>query len=802
MSEAGKEIILREALATHMRSTRDRQLVTEFIQEPRPLEDILSFFASYYLYHYQGLRLLSFEDAQDLTIERKDEMSREERRHLELEIRQLLADKQKEETDLARLVSEFTIAFCNELGSSNPEDDATKQRTIDLIKQYLGMIPQDYAPNHDIDFINIITGWGQTWRDELYVKASGLKETAMSLREELLREHEFEVVETTVLRKGLKELFGKVVYARGRLVDSDIDRSKWMNVVQAVCKRLCQGEESTAIAKAHQLRISIIETLEEEMESPTTISEFETRMGQSIAGMVSMTMRDNPTQAFLILTHFLQLKQDDMKASLRVKGITTAEDLAQLLVESVTPTEVEEDKPTISPEEMEDLERSLKRLEKLEHTLEKPVKGMLKAQGLRAAELDKISIDILTKDKKTLVGIEIKVLEALEKKLRVPSIEEMNRLLLVREQVQSGALSSIGMSTSREMIHRRTQEEAIVAVKLDFVWHFTIGIITNLTRVVESYIRSKQDLLRIKALLKSIYEGTESELQFLREEILIDLTSMRIYEFKVAHPELDASTVCSWMHARLSSQDMKAAYTELDNSPSPVFEGVVTAPLKLSGLEFSNYAIAYDLMHRFLKQQRKELITKEEYALAVERERKRTGERKRGELDVLSWLDTKSMTVFRAISRVGPRGLEWSANDRMKCANLLSYYIQNRRGKPICAACGEDPKDGKCSKHKGSNINNSTDFDNLSHFVMCSITSIKQGLIGVRAEAMTWEEARRIVQREIDILKRRGKFTAKTNIKALLPGEINFIIGPAIADVIGKYFNESLEYAARSSDRA
>ena len=802
MSEAGKEILLREALAAHMRSTRDRQLVTDVIQEERPLEDILSFFASYYLYHYQGLRLLSFEDAQDLTIERKDEMSREERRHLELEIRQLLADKQREETDVARLVSEFTIAFCNELGSANPDDEATKKRTIDLIKQYLGMIPQDYAPNHDIDFINTITSWGQTWRDELYVKASGLKETAMSLRDELLREHEFEVVETTVLKRGLTELFGKPVYSQGRLMDSEISAVSWMKVAQAVTERLCRGEEANAIAKAHELRISIIEFLEEEMESPTTISDFESRLGQVIADRVSQIIQDSPTQAFLILAHFLQLKQDDVKASLRVKVITTPEDLARLLVESVAEPTIETDKPSISPEEMEDLEKSLKRLEKLEHTLEKPVKGMLRAQGLRASELDKISIDLLTKDKKTLVGIEIKVLEALEKKLRVPTIEEMKRLLLVREQVQSGALSSIGMSTSREMIHRRTQEEAIVAVKLDFVWHFTIGIITNLTRVVESYIRSKQDLLRIKALLKSIYEGTESELQLLREEILIDLASMRIYEFKLAHPELDAPSVCSWMHARLSNQDMKTAYAELDNSPSPVFEGVVSAPLKLNGLEFNNYAIAFDLMHRFLKRQRKELITKEEYAIEVERERKRTGERKRSELDVLSWLDTKSMTVFRAISRVGPHGLEWSANDRMKCANLLSYYIQNRRGKPICTACGEDSKDGKCSKHQDSHIVNSTDFDNLSHFVMCSISSIKKGLIGARAEAMTWMEARRIVQREVDTLKRRGKFTSKTNIKALLPGEINFIIGPAIADVIGKYFNESLGYAARSSDRA
>ena len=81
---------------------------------------------------------------------------------------------------------------------------------------------------------------------------------------------------------------------------------------------------------------------------------------------------------------------------------------------------------------------------------------------------------------------------------------------------------------------------------------------------------------------------------------------------------------------------------------------------------------------------------------------------------------------------------------------------------------------------------------------MNAITSIKISLLGKSAEPMTWDEARTIVQREISSLKRKGKLTSKTNLKELLPGEINYIVGPTISSVVGKYFNESLEYAARS----
>ncbi|MFW9837945.1 MAG: hypothetical protein ACFFE7_10520, partial [Candidatus Thorarchaeota archaeon] len=55
MSEAGKEILLREALASHMRSTRDRQMFHELLQEKQPLQDVFSFFAAFYLHSYQGV---------------------------------------------------------------------------------------------------------------------------------------------------------------------------------------------------------------------------------------------------------------------------------------------------------------------------------------------------------------------------------------------------------------------------------------------------------------------------------------------------------------------------------------------------------------------------------------------------------------------------------------------------------------------------------------------------------------------------------------------------------------------------
>ncbi|TFG29574.1 hypothetical protein EU527_15640 [Candidatus Thorarchaeota archaeon] len=803
-SEAGKEILLREALATHMRSTRDRQLFAELLREPQPIEDVFSFFASFYLHSYQGIRLLNPSDTPELTTEGKDELGQEERRQLELEIRQIFGDKQREELDTAQLCSELIIKLANELADKDPSSEL-KQHVIDLVKEYLKKIPSEYTPNHDIDLILEVTGWGQEWRDELYSKASGLKESSLSLREELLRDHLSEVPETTILKKALEMIFGRIEYAKGRLADALVPVKSWDAIASSIMARFCKDSTYlSSVINAHKIRLELLEVIEEDYDIPTTIDDYERRLAAKVADPIASILASNPLKILDTLSHLSHISVDDLKAQLRRKGIDDPLAITSGLQSlSNLPTESSSG-PQVSKDELEMLERSLKTLEKIENTLEKPVKGLLKSKGLRSSELDKITIDLLMKDRKTLVGIELEVLAELEKKMRVPPPEEVKRLMEIRDQVKTGALSSLGISSARDFSQQRVEEETIASIRMDIIWHFTTGILTSLTRVVESYIRSKQDLLRIKALLKSIYEDTDINLQFLREEILIDLTSMRIYEMKIVHPELDASAICTWMHARLSSKDMMAAKKELETTQSPVFEGILDMPLETENLEFDNYGIAFDIMQRFLKKERLEKLAKEEYAFEAKQKEQKAVASKREGLDVLMYLHNKSATVFRAISRVGTKGLEWTHSDTTKCANLLTYFIKTNRGRMICSACGAVPKSSKCDQHGNTFMKEATDMDNLAIFIMRGIYEIKDGLIGAGkgAEQMPWDKAKASLEREIGILKRKGKLTSKTNLKELLPGEMNYIVGPAVCAIIGQYFNESLIYAARRADIA
>lgn len=801
MSEAGKEIILTQALATHMRSPRDRQLVMGVFTEKHPLEDLISFFGAFYLYHYQGLRLLKMDSSDNLSIEEREALTKKEREQLEIEVRMLLGDKQREEIDVCRIASEFIVAAADLIKGSESDSVVTVNSIAELIQKYAKMIPNDYSLNSEIDFVNEITGWGRKWRREMYVKASGLKESSLSLREELLRPHPEEIAESTVLKMGIEEVAGKASLIQARALSTELAKERWMKIGSAVIEYL-KGGSLDAMRMAHKIRVSVLDLLEQELEIPTTLEDYESLISKVIVKEFSLIPTD--MDIIEVISNFVDISTDEVVVELRASGIMNPKIIIEGLKDSLAAEQSDEaldsaDEPARTQEDLEEMTRNLRRLEKLEHTLEKPVKGMLRAKGLRAVELDKISIDFLTKPRSSLLGFEIQVLEELDKKIRVPDPDEVKELLRLRDEFKSGSLTGVQMTTSSDLGRQIQHSKSMVSLRNDLVWFFTIGILKNLARVIETYIRSKHDIQRSKTLLKSIYEDSDVRLQYLREEILIDLLSSRLYEMKLVHPELDTSTVCTWYHARLTNTDLESARKNLETSTSPVFAGFADSSLNLSALSFDNYAIAFDLMQRFLHRQRAERDIRIELVAETKlAEEKRITERKTG-LDVMNFIYTKAHTVFRAIGRVGARGLEWNANDDAKCANLLAFFLKTSRSRPICQVCGEISDEGKCSAHGKGNMNDSNDLDNLSWFVMRAITDIKEGLIGAKAEPVSWSEARQIVQREIANLRRRGKISSKTNLKAMMPGEINYIVGPAIATIIGKYFNDSLEYAARRS---
>ncbi|MDF1541479.1 MAG: hypothetical protein P1Q69_21450, partial [Candidatus Thorarchaeota archaeon] len=353
----------------------------------------------------------------------------------------------------------------------------------------------------------------------------------------------------TILKNGIEDTVGTVRLLETRVLTDDFPVESWKRIATTIIDRILDTDSNVrAIRFAYDIRMATLDVMEQEIETPTTLEEYESTIGQVIVEEFGRLAADDSRLIFEVIGHFIALPTSEVATLLRQNGITDSaaivSGLKAALDAASSPSEDVIEGPSYTKEQLEEMTRSLRFLEKIEHTLEKPIKGMLRAKGLRGMELEKISIEFLLKDRSKLLALEEQVLAELnEKKLRIPDQEEMQRLMNLREEFKSGALTGSEISTSSEIRGQLDHGKSMESLRLDLVWHFTIGVLKNLARIVETYIRSKKDIQRAKTLLKSIYEDSEAQLQFLREEILIDLFSMRLYEMKVIHPELDATTV-------------------------------------------------------------------------------------------------------------------------------------------------------------------------------------------------------------------------------------------------------------------
>jgi len=62
--------------------------------------------------------------------------------------------------------------------------------------------------------------------------------------------------------------------------------------------------------------------MEDDYDTPTTIDDFENRLGTYVSGPLSDSLTSDPELVLNTLSNLLQISEDDIKAQLRRKGIS------------------------------------------------------------------------------------------------------------------------------------------------------------------------------------------------------------------------------------------------------------------------------------------------------------------------------------------------------------------------------------------------------------------------------------------------------------------------------------------------
>ncbi len=792
MREAGKELILIEALPIHIRSSRDRRNLVQFVgSEKFTLNDALLDFAAMYLYHFQGVRLFDISEAQ-LNAEEQQKKIEEEKELLRSEIRYLVNNYHIDEIKLAIDEIKILLDIIRVLKSTHAQNEQMA-KIEEILENYLTENANKYPGFLIVDLIGYITGWAKKYRSQLYQKASSLKETSLSLKQEMLRRHEEDVIEIYTFI----EVFNRLKFEESMLQDP-LTWDKFTNVKDDILKSIVEHLERSqysldVLEGMYSIKLGIISKVAEYIDKEINFDNIDSlfsRVSRENLLHVFETLHDKTIDAIAAL---FDISKSEVMMDLRRSGISTASQLFETLKSSGSAQgEVSIELDFV--DDLDVLQRDLRHLAKIRQSLEKKVKPRLLARGLRGDALMQIHIDFLLKPREKLFGIENQVLSELSKIVTIPPPDKLKDMLEIEKKVTE-SLNKLGFSSISELQSAMTSSKVGNKIVLDISYMAISDFLRHLSRVIEVYLKARKDLERVKSVIKWIFEDTISELQPAREEVLTDALNNTTYEFKVVLPYLSALDIASFIWARFSSQSIKSAKEDLMTTPSPVFSGVIDLPLAIDKLDYHNYAIGYDISHRYILQEFKRKTIREDLWLARAEEEKRRLEEKRKRVDILSWIDSRAISVFRA-GRRGVAGLEWTQRDTQKASNLLAYFLINRRGIKMCKECGKTITGDYCPIHGPASVVVANDYENLVYFMSRALTSIRTHL-SQKEQSVSMSEARTIVDRELSRLRQSGRLSSKTNIEELLPGEIEQIVGPAMASLIGKYFNESLNYIRR-----
>ncbi len=230
----------------------------------------------------------------------------------------------------------------------------------------------------------------------------------------------------------------------------------------------------------------------------------------------------------------------------------------------------------------------------------------------------------------------------------------------------------------------------------------------QISRVLETYVKIKEDKGLYLLGLKRIFESTRNEewVVVKIEELIIQRLMRRQEELAmIFNAENNAFLVNSFIYARLVDCNLNDANDILHNEPSFFYGDSIDLSLPKDMISPVSYIFAYDLLHRFKDNQEFLKIQKEQIREMKDQksEEKLNEIKKVQKLNTLNWIDKKITSSLISVSAVSvnPTTLYWNDKDtQVVVDNLMNH--SKLEGRKICSECFSDVTRSPCVDHPNS----------------------------------------------------------------------------------------------------
>ncbi|MEM3561719.1 MAG: hypothetical protein QXR19_00620 [Candidatus Jordarchaeaceae archaeon] len=793
LREVAQEFIIRQALATRLKSEPEQKYLISIVGERAYFSDFVKAAVVSYIYHYRGVHTVDITSGEGTAPEELRGLAKKQWDELYGEVNTLLSDSFQKERELLRKQIEIQLraAEIRIKGES-------KSKLQKLIQDILVEVHTKYPKTHFIDFMGNINYFTPPIRVEKIKLAYGFKPKPIELEEDIKGPHEEECIEISThkeLRKKLEETIDFETLTR----DVEVLEHASSIVTENMLRNIPQKElDLKAYIDACKLKLELLKILDDYDTKKTTLTDLYEICRKAITSQI-INKAAEPIALESFLTYLLDETREEIEQRMKQQGFEDWYSLCSSLTLPLDKLTKKLEEANISAEDFKYIIERITRLLRIRNTLVKNVIPRLKGQGYKVHE-GKISLWTYTKPSAELSAIDDLVLRELKKYIMLPPPEELKELLEIEQKVNL-ILKDLKVGSIRELLAMSEIESFIRKINDDAYYKLISDSFTHLSRVVEIYERLKNDLERFGIIYKAYIDESEPSLRASKEELFFDLIMLRQQELKEIFPHLSSLQINGFIWARISSKSLDESIKELKGTPSPLFLRVVEKPLNIEKIEPVSYAAAFDITHRYFETQ-EEKRKRIDVAKEREEKKKELARIERFEkVEPIGIIEKKVNVAMRALSGVELAQLEWSEADNRRTAAMILFYLRTEVGKTVCPVCAKELGDAYCQEHGTVTPIKLENLEALAKFYYLSMNTIYSSFKREEVEQITYDNAIKFVKDLLADLQREGKLSPRITPSTLMEGDIERYIAPAMAQVIGKEYNKILSYSRKSKSR-
>ncbi len=775
-------------ILSHFKRKSEREFLYKITTEENTLTNLIVASTTIHIYHFLGIRTKSDEEMVSRVSNIKA-FQNAEKKEIFSELIDLVGDSINFELEFFKISIDYEEQILKSMISGEDLNERFLLKLREQIEKHIIESLNKYPISYWIDHIGELTGYSNIVKNEILTETAGLKIIGVDLEKNLAEEgHKDQYLELSTFSQLIKKL--KKDFEFTSIRDLKIETFPIKLMINRIIKYVLNiypisSRGMKQYLKATDLKKKIYNEMLAANNKSINYVKMEERILNDITNELKKQATSDPNDFVYFIQNLLELNFEETFAILSRLGISNVP-----LFCHVQKYDLEAFFEDIKLNQLSKM--AFMMVGKKENELQKVENKLndLKNRGRFKSKLSgqELVLNPTPEGEKyielacQMADVDFEYYKQLSKKKQIITD------IIQKKYPLKGPYSCYSMVYELPEIYQNLSSH--------IYYKYIEKVCRHIARVLETYIKTKEDKGLYLLGLRRIFNSTEEEEWVVVniEELIIQRLMDRQHELSIIfNAETDAYLVNSFILSRLLDCNLQTAMYMLKNEPSLIYRNVVELTLPKEMISPQSYIIAYDILTRF-KDHQELLLIKKEQILETKKEKQIQYEKevqKARTLTTLNWIDKKVTSSLISISAIttNPTKLYWSEKDQRITSENLKLHSELKNIK-ICSVCGIDLTNSPCLEHPG-NEKEADLVDLFASFYAFALRRIKihWSKIKIPTYEMISNEVLNWVVEISD--KRLGKKILPNESINLLEGE-RLEISNKIASSIGNYLDKAL----------